>query len=74
MKTASRTPVTFLIDPDLLCKLKGTFPGLNQTSKINIAIENFIRLVGEGKISADEVIQETERVIRRKYSKEKVEG
>lgn len=72
MGATFRKQVTFLIDPDLLDEFKNTFPGLNQSSKINIALRNFIRMAMAGEITTTEVNDETQRVINRRLGKDQV--
>lgn len=69
MQTINRVQLNFMIDRETDSKLKSTFPGLSQSAKIGVAIKHFFDDVESGKITADEVLAEIQRVKDRKYGR-----
>ena len=69
MQTINRVQLNFMIDRETDAKLKSTFPGLSQSAKIGVAIKHFFDDVESGRVTADEVLEEIQRVKDRKYGR-----
>lgn len=69
MQTINRVQLNFMIDRETDAKLKSTFPGLSQSAKIGVAIKHFFDDVESGRVTADEVLDEIQRVKDRKYGR-----